>query len=188
MRLLLAGVLFLSAAASACSSDEDQTRETPPVPVESDAVIADVTTSSTAESPEVVAVDAAPCDLLTAADVEAATGFTVVEVVDDPPLTCIFDLGDDVGVDVFVVTEDGEGRLAGSAAVFAGYSDLATEGGAELVDGLGEEAYYSQDFRGLAVDVGQGRFVGVGINGGFSALAEPRDVLVDLAQVMLGRL
>ena len=188
MRLLLVGVLVLSAAAGACSSDEDQTLETVLVPAESDPVVAETTPSATAEGPEVVAVDAAPCDLLTAAEVEAATGFTVVEVVDEPPLVCIFDLGDDVGVDVFVVTEDGEGRLGGAAAVFAGYADLAAEGSAEPVDGLGEEAYYSQGFRGLAVNAGEGRFVGVGINGGFSALAEPRDVLVELAQVMLGRL
>lgn len=148
----------------------------------------EVTPAATADVVDVVAVDEAPCDLLTAADVEAATGLRVVEVVDDPPISCVFDLGEDAGVDVFVSVDDGEGRLAGPAAVFAGYADLVADGAAEAVDGLGAGAYYSPDFRGLVVDAGGGRFFGVGVNGGFSELAEPRDVLVGLADVMLGRL
>lgn len=147
-----------------------------------------VTPAATAEALEVVAVDAAPCDLLTAVDVEAATGLAVFDVVDDAPLSCTFDLGENAGVDVFIVVEDGEGRLAGPAAVFTGYAELAAEGAAEAVEGLGAGAYYAPDFRGLVMNAGGGRFIGLGVNGGHAELAEPRDMLVDLAQVVLSRL
>lgn len=148
----------------------------------------EVTPAATAEITDAVAVRVAPCDLLTAADVEAATGFTVVDVIDDPPLACLFDLGEDAGVDVFVTADDGEGRIVGPAAVFESYAELVAAGDAEAIDGLGETAYFSQEFRGLVVHAGGGRYVGVGVNGGFTELAEPGDVLIALAEVALDRL
>ncbi len=62
------------------------------------------------------------------------------------------------------------------------------EGSAETVPDLGVAAVYSQAFRGLAVDAGSGRFIGLGVNGGYGELAEPRDVLIELAAAALGRL
>lgn len=176
------GVLALLFMTAACGSGDDDAFVT------TAGAGPEVTPAATAESLEVVPVEAAPCDLLTAADVEAATGLSVVEVIDDPPLSCTFDLGEAAGVDVFVTIEDGQGRLAGPAAVYTGYADLVAAGTAEAIEGVGDGAYYSPDFRGLVIDAGDGRFVGVGVNGSFNELAEPRDVLVAMAQLVLGRL
>jgi hypothetical protein len=93
-------------------------------------------------------------------------------------------VGEDTGVAVFLSVEDGEGRTSGAASLFSAYSD---EDG-EDVSGLGDAAVYSETFRTLAVDAGGGRFFAIGVNGGFSELAEPRDALVELATVVLGRL
>jgi hypothetical protein len=137
---------------------------------------------------EVVVLEIPPCDLLTADEVAAATGLEVVEVMEEPPITCIFDLGSDAGVDLFVTVEDAQGRLGGPAAVFEGYSALVDDGEAEAVTGLGAAAFYAAGFRGLAVDGGGGRFIGLGINGGYQHLTDPRDALVSLAALALGRL
>ncbi len=135
-----------------------------------------------------VAVEVAPCDLLTAEEVSLATGLNVEEVVEDPPITCIFDLGVEAGVDVFVAVDDGQGRVGGPAAVFEAYTALIEDGEAEAVADLGEGAVYAPGFRGLAVDAGGGRFIGLGINGGFQHLQDPRDVLIHLAAAALERL
>ncbi len=73
--------------------------------------------------------------------------------------------------------------------LFTNYMDLADDGTAELVADLGVAAVYSPSFRGLAVDAGDGRFVAVGLNGGYpEELAEPRDALVALASAAIARL
>jgi hypothetical protein len=99
-------------------------------------------------------------------------------------ITCVFDIGADSGVAVFVAIDDGLGRLAGPASLYAAY----VEEGAEAISGLGESAVYSSGFRTIAVDAGGGRFFAVGVNGGYSELAEPRDVLIELAAAALVRL
>jgi hypothetical protein len=188
-RALVTGVLMMLLAA--CGGNDDaattagantQAESTTTTAVESGS------TSSATTGADVVPIAAAPCDLLTADEVEEATGLPVVEVIDEPPITCLFDLGADAGVDLFVVVEDGEGRLRGPAAVFAAYAELVADGEAEPIDGLGAAALYAPGFRGLEVDAGGGRFVGIGINGGFTELADPRDELITLARLMLSRL
>jgi len=135
-----------------------------------------------------VAVEVSPCDLLTPDEVSLATGLNVEEVSEDSPITCVFDLGVEAGVDVFVAVDDGQGRPSGPAAVFEGYTALIEDGEAEAVAGLGEGAVYAPGFRGLAVDAGGGRFIGLGINGGYQQLQDPRDVLISLAAAALERL
>ena len=125
---------------------------------------------------------------MTAEEVSTATGLDVVEVLDDPPLSCIFDLGPDAGVDVFVSVDDGQGRMAGPAAVLEAYAPLLDGGEAEVIAGLGENAIYAPGFRGLAVDAGDGVFIAVGINGGFRELQEPREPLIELMSAALGRI
>jgi hypothetical protein len=140
------------------------------------------TTAGTAS--EVVPLDARPCDLLTAEDVGAATGLTADAGREDGPVTCAYDLGTDTGVSIFVAIEDGQGRFSGAASLYTAYLD--EEG--EMIAGIGESAVYMQAFRAIAVDAGNGRFFAVGVNGGYSELAEPRDALVELATVGLGNL
>jgi hypothetical protein len=144
--------------------------------------------TTTAAASGVVAVGVAPCDLLTADEVAAATGLEVESLVEDGAITCVFDLGAEAGVDVFITADDGQGRMGGPAAVFENYMALVPEGEAETVAGLGERAVYAAGFRGLAVDAGGGRYIGLGVNGGFQQLAEPRDVLITLAMAALARL
>jgi len=84
-----------------------------------------------------------------------------------------------------VNVDDGEGRFGAPAALFDGYM---AEEGAEIIPDLGVAAVYVQGFRGLAVDAGGGRYIALGVNGGYGELAEPRDVLVELATAALGRL
>jgi hypothetical protein len=136
---------------------------------------------------EVVPVDASPCDLLTADEVAAATGFTVQDVLDQPPISCAFDLGTEAGVDIFVTTEDGQGRLTGAASLFESYSAMVANGDAEFVANVGEQAVCCA-FRTIAVHAGGGRYIAIGVNGSYAQLAEPREVLVSLAQAALGRL
>lgn len=148
---------------------------------------APTTTAATAET-DVVAIETSPCDLVTTDEVATATGLTVGGAMDEPPLSCIFPVGDDSGVDVYVNADDGAGRAAGPAAVFEAYEDMVTEGSGEAVAGLGEAAIYVQGFRTLAVDAGGGRFIAVGVNGGYSELDAPRDALIAIATAALGRL
>ena len=134
------------------------------------------------------AIETAPCDLVTSDEVATATGLAVGEATEQPPLSCVFPTGNDSGVDVYVNADDGQGRGSGPAAVFAAYGDLAANGSAESVAGIGEGAFYSQGFRTLVVDAGGGRFIAVGVNGGYQALDAPRDALIAIATAALGRL
>jgi len=136
----------------------------------------------------VVAIATAPCDLVTSREVTAATGLDVVEVIDEPPLGCIFDLGDEAGVDIWVARDDAEGRLAGPASVFAEYASRLGGANARAVDGVGEAAIFDRGFRALAVDAGGGRFVLFAVNGGYQALDEPLAELTSIAQAALTRI
>ena len=77
----------------------------------------DTTTTSSAAEAEVAPVEASPCSLVTVDDVAAATGLTIVESRDEPPISCVFEFGEDVGVAIFVSVDDGEGRSAGDRRV-----------------------------------------------------------------------
>jgi hypothetical protein len=155
--------------------------------VTADTVVTTVSATTTLPESGVVPIGAAPCDLLTAQEVEAATGLSVLEVLDDPPITCLFDLGAEAGVDIAVIVEDGAGRLGGAANLFREYLLLVDEGEAEVITGVGEQAVCCP-FRTIAVDAGGGRFVAVSVWGGYNELAEPLEVLVSLAGSVLGRL
>lgn len=147
------------------------------------------TTSVTvAAEQDVVPVEVPPCDLLTADEVSAAAQLTVAETRDEPPISCVFDFGKEIGVAIFINVDDGEGRSRAPAAVFDGYMAMVADGSAEIVPDLGAAAVYAQEFRGLAVDAGGGRFIALGVNGGYGELAEPRDVLIELAATAVGRL
>lgn len=138
-------------------------------------------------STAVAAVDADPCSLITADDVSAVTGHPVAGFDTQPPISCVFDLGD-AGVDIFVAIEDGQGRLSGPTALFADYSARIADGSVEAVPDLGEAAVFDAGFRTIVVDAGDGRFFAIGVNGGFATLQEPRDTLIELAAAALGRL
>lgn len=171
-------VLLLSLPIAACGGDDATPTTAAPAEASS------TTTTAADTTGEVVALDAAPCDLLTADDVSAATGLTAATGREDGPITCVYDVGTDSGVSVFVATEDGQGRFSGGASLYSSY--VEQEG--EMITGLGESAAYMQAFRSIAVDAGGGRYFAVGVNGGYSELAEPKEVLVDLASVALGNL
>jgi len=136
----------------------------------------------------VVGIEVPPCGLISAVEVAAATGLDVEEVIEESPTTCVFDLGVEAGVDVFITVDDGRGSLTGPAALFEGYADLIEAGEAEAIDGLGADAVYAPGFRGIAVDAGGGRFIGLGINGSYQQLQDPRRALVSLAAAALARL
>lgn len=144
-------------------------------------------TAGPAEVAEVIPVDVAACDLITASEVAAATGLAVQDVVDDPPVGCIFDLGEDAGVDIFVTIEDGQGRLRGAANLFESYTAMVADGEAALVADVGEQAVCCA-FRTIAVHAGGGKYIAIGVNGGYAQLAEPLDALTALAQNAVGRL
>ncbi len=153
--------------------------------------VADVspTTSSTGTAEqEIVPAGVSPCDLVSADEVAAAAGLTVTESGAESPISCVFDFGEEAAVAIFVNVDDGAGRLGAPASVFESYMAMVAEGSAEPIPDLGAAAVYVQGFRGLAVDVGDGRFIGFGVNGGYGELAEPRDVLIELAIAALGRL
>ncbi|MGB9357678.1 MAG: DUF3558 family protein [Acidimicrobiia bacterium] len=180
MGILCAAVLLFAA----CSS-EDVADTT----VEADAAMTTTTaTTSPAESAGAVAVDAAPCSLVTADEVSAAAGLTVVESGEESPTSCVYDFGADTGVAIFVNVDDGEGGFFAPSTVFDNYMEIVAEGSAETVPNLGAAAVYSQQYRGLAVDAGGGRFIALGVNGGYAELAEPRDALVELATLAMSRL
>ena len=160
----------------ACGEDESA-----PTSVAADA-------STTTAQTGVVAIETPPCDLVSPDEVAGATGLAVGDATDQPPLSCIFPVGDKSGVDVYVNADDGEGRGIGPAAVFAAYEEMVADGSSEAVGGIGKAAFYSQGFRTLAVDAGGGRFIAVGVNGGYSELEAPRDALIAIAVAALGRL
>lgn len=186
-------VLGLSVALVGCGGDDatsDTTSSTLPdaAPAEdADAATPDTTDPAadvaTSDEVAVPAAAADPCELVIADDVEAATGLVVVAVDDTAldPTGCVFEFG--LTADVFVET----GGLAGF--MFTNYEDLVDGGTAELIPDIGVAAVYSPGFRGLAVDIGQGRFFAVGLNGGYpEELADTREVLVALASAAAARL
>jgi hypothetical protein len=147
------------------------------------------TTSTTAAAePDVVPVEVSPCSLVNEGEVATAAGLTVVEFEDATPISCVFDFGEETGVAIFVNVDDGEGRFGAPASLFDDYMAMVADGSAEIVSDLGVAAVYVQGFRGLAVDAGDGRFIGLGVNGGYGELSEPRDVLIEIAGRALGRL
>jgi len=153
-----------------------------------DASTSTTVVSITPPTTGVVAVDVPPCDLLTAEEVSSVSGLDVEEVGEVSPIACVFNFGTEAGVQVVVTVDDGEGRLAGPAAVFEAYAALVEDGEAEAVAGLGEGAVYAPGYRGLAVDAGGGRFIGLAVSGGFQHLRDPRDLLVQLATAALRHL
>jgi hypothetical protein len=142
------------------------------------------------DSDSVVAIELAPCDLVTSEDVAAVTGLTAVTTGADPvlgPNGCVFDVG--LSADVFVSIDDGQGRMTSPAAMFGFYMDDVSDGAAQLIPELGSPAVYSSGFRALAVDAADGRFFAVGLSGGYpDEFAEPREILVTLAAAALERL
>ena len=139
------------------------------------------------ETTAAAAGEVAACALLSAAEVAAATGLDVVEVVEESPTFCVFDLGAEAGVDVFL-TMGRKGGSGSAALAFEEYTKLIETGRAEAIAGLGEGAVYAAGFRGLALDAGGGRLVLLGINGGYRHLQDPRDALIELATAALERL
>jgi len=170
-------VTLVSLSLAACGGDDATTTASP---TEAPAT----TTTTTEAAGGVVAVDAAPCGLLTDDDVSEASGLAAAEGREEGPVTCLYDVGTDSGVAIFVAIEDGQGRFSGAASLYSAYVD---EGG-EMVAGVGESAVYASGFRTIAVDAGGGKFIAVGVNGGYSELDEPRDVLIDLATRALANL
>ena len=179
----IAGLVIMLAMMAACGGGDDTGGDS----AEAEPDAGTVAPTSATETAEVVAMDIAPCDLLTADEVAAATGLAVEEVRDEPPIDCVYVLGADAGVDVYVTIEDGQGRLAGPANLLEEYLVLVADGEAEVVTGVGEQAVCCP-FRAIAVDAGGGRFIAVSVAGVYSELAEPRDVLISLAETALGRL
>ena len=131
--------------------------------------------------------EVAACALLSEAEVSAATGLAVVEVIEHSSAFCVFDLGEEAGVDIFV-TAGRKGGSGSTALAFEEYTDLIETGAAEAVAGLGEGAVYAAGFRGLVLDAGGGRLVLLGVNGGYRHLQDPRDALIELAAAALARL
>ncbi len=136
----------------------------------------------------VVAIATNPCDLVTADEVAAATGLGVEAVVDQPPLGCVFDLGETAGVDIWVARDDGEGRLAGPASVYADYASRLDSPNTQVVDGVGEAAIFDRGYRALAVDAGGDRYLLVAVNGGYQELDEPLEALTTIARAAVERI
>ena len=175
---ILCGAVLLLAA---CGGES-----VPDTTVQAEAAV--TTTTAAAGEVGVVPVEAAPCSLVTEDEVASATGFTVVETREESTTSCVYDFGADAGVAIFVNIDNGEGGFLAPSTVFESYMAMVDEGTAEVVPGVGAAAVYAPDVRGLAVDAGGGRFIALGVNGGYSELTEPRDVLVELATLAVGRL
>lgn len=180
VKIRIGALVLVCAALASCNGEGAADTSPPPIPAPAETAPDPTTT--------VPPVAVPPCGLLTAGEVEEAGGLAVVTVVEEGPITCVFDLGAETGVDIFVSIDDGQGRLAGPEAVFRSYEDLLAAGDAEQVEGLGAAALYAPGFRGLAIDAGDGRFVGLGVNGGFGQLQNPRNLLMALARLALDRL
>ena len=176
---ILAG---LAVVAASCGGQDSQ--ETPAT---TDAPAATTSTTVVGE-PDVVPVTVDPCDLVEIDEVTTAAGLTVDEARNDSPISCVFDFGEEAGVAVFLNVDDGEGRFGAPASLFENYMAMVPDGSAEVIPDLGQAAVFVQSLRGLAVDAGGDRFIGLGVNGGYGELAEPRDVLIELAAIALNRL
>ena len=146
------------------------------------------TTTGAAAEVGVVPVEAPPCSLLTADEVAAAAGLAVIESGEESPTSCVYDFGAEAGVAIFVNVDDGGGGFIAPSTVFDNYMAMVADGSAEIIPDLGAGAVYAQGFRGLAVDAGGGRFIALGVNGGYGELTEPQDALVELANLAVGRL
>ena len=130
-----AGIAVVAASCGGQASDQESVTTNAP----------ETTTSATATAEaevegEVVPVDADPCDLLEVEEVATATGLSVAEARNDSPICCVFDLGEEAGVAIFVNVEDGAGRLSGPASVFDHYMAMVTDGSAEVLPDLGAAA------------------------------------------------
>jgi hypothetical protein len=181
-----------AATPAADTSPSDAATEAPATETSTSEMSSEASATGTTTGPTaggtVASTGVEPCNLLTADEVADATGFEVVDVTPMPPVTCVYDLGEDVPVDIFVAVEDGAGRMAGAASIFDDYGQRARSGDTERVPGLGSIAYFDGNFRAVAVDAGDGRYFVVGVNGGFGELAEPRDTLIALADLAVDRL
>lgn len=120
------------------------------------------------------------CTLLTATEIEAATGITVGSTTPGTGITasCDYDFAVDAWLSIQLTVSTG-GFLHGEY--------VATEG-SEPLDGIGAEAVYSPTYRVASVDLGDGRFVYLAVIGGYSALEDPRDELAELATLVADRL
>ena len=189
-RLFTAVLSCVLLSSSACSGGDDDSSRAG-TSIESDGPVqATGESTSSATSPPTSApttpaatIGTDPCELLTASEVDDATGLTVLEVRNEPPNACVYDFGPDVAVAIFVSIDDGQGRSTTPADVFQNYSLLIETGDAEAITDLGVGAVYAPGFRGIAIDVGDGMFLALGVNGGYSELAEPREALIALAQI-----
>lgn len=191
-------VLGLLAVLAGCGGDDTASDTTPATmrdtapATDSDDATSEIETADSAEpaadlattdQPADAAVAASPCELVTADEVEAATGVAVVAVGPDPvlPNSCVFGFG--LSAELFVETGDRPEFL------YTSYMDLVEDGTAELIPDVGVTAVYSGSFRGLAVDTGGGRFLSVFVSGGYpEELADSRGVLVALASAAAARL
>lgn len=195
-------ILVAALALAACGSDDalPDADGTGPDPVEPSTLI-DPTEEEEEEDEtglvpaagRVRAIDADPCELLTADEVERATGIDVVAVEPDGPISCLFDLDAEARVGIMLSLDDGEGRMIAGASVFDAYLTELVGDEIEILEvtGLGQAALFSPRFRGLAVDAGDGRFIGIGVHGSGIALVDPdenHDLLVELAGLVVERL
>lgn len=181
------GIIMMALAITSCGgSNETQITEPAKTPDAAPTAPAPEATPQS-DQPGVIPVEVAACDLLTAEDVAAAAGLAVIEMRDEPPITCVFDFGDSTGVQLWVTIEDGQGRFAGPANLLSEYLLLEAKGDATVIADVGEQAVCCP-FRTIAVDAGEGRFIALSVNGGYGELGEPRDVLVSLARLALERL
>lgn len=133
-----------------------------------------------------VAIDLAPCDLVTAAEVEAITGYAVREVRAEGPITCVFDLDADSDLSLLTSVDDAQGRLGGPAAIFQWHTEEGADSPYEQIDDVGERAIYAS--RGLVVDAGDGRYFSVGVSGQYLEFTEALDEMIALADLALERI
>lgn len=193
-------ILVAALALAACGSDDalPDADGTGPDPVEPSTLI-DPTEEEEDETGLVLAagrvraIDAEPCELLTADEVERATGIDVVAVEPDGPISCLFDLDAEARVGIMLSLDDGEGRMIAGASVFDAYLTELVGDEIEILEvtGLGQAALFSPRFRGLAVDAGDGRFIAIGVHGSSATLVDPdenHDLLVELAGLVVERL
>ena len=189
---IVAGILTVGMLVAACGSDPDSESDTSTGLTEEEEVLVeelqelatddeaalDEGLEQAAERSEsaagaAVAIDLSPCDLVTAEEIEAITGFAVELMSEEPPIDCRFDLVADSDLYVVTAVDDGQGRLGGPAAIFLRHQDESSESPFEPIENVGERALYAG--RGLSVDAGGGRYFFIGVGGQYLELAEPLD-------------